>query len=133
MFRVGFLKAGYPLHDFYNLFFKLEVPITLQRSSRVLKGKSRDLTILNILVESKSKLLIKFQLQLNCREFQSLPETGRKAYLCLCSFLVVTQSWTCHHVYNFMRTNWSYDQYCKRFSKPQIYRQTHINLPYLRT
>lgn len=37
--------------------------------------------------DSKSKLLIKFQLHLNCREFQSLPETGRKPYLCLYSFL----------------------------------------------
>ena len=40
--------------------------------------------------DSKSKLLIKFQLHLNCREFQSLPETGRKPYLCLYSFLVAT-------------------------------------------
>lgn len=40
--------------------------------------------------DSKSKLLIKFQLHLNCTELQSLPETERKPYLCLYSFLVVT-------------------------------------------
>lgn len=30
--------------------------------------------------DSKSNWLLKFQLQLNCRELQSLPETGRKPY-----------------------------------------------------